>query len=125
MMQALVQRRCGASSHPHSLATWLHNLGGSYQTARFVSEHLKEANRLAWRRTKGPQILQHARQRKARRLFGDEARCAPWGSRSATWAPTGEQPAVPTSGKRQGYKVFGLLDYCSGRFCYTGACGAV
>src|SRR5262249_19194491 len=95
----LVQSRFGVSSHPHSLATLLHNLGFSYQKARFVSDHLHEAKRLEWRRTTWPQILHHARQRKALLLFGDEASFAQWGSLSSTWAPTGEQPEVPTSGK--------------------------
>jgi len=51
-------------------------------------------------------------------LFGDEASFAQWGSLSYTWAPKGEQPEVPTSGKRKGYKVFGLIDYFSGQFFY-------
>ena len=118
MIQDLIQARFGVSYHPHYLATLLHNLGFSYQKARFVSDHLNEAKRLEWRRTKWPAILRHARQRKALLLFGDEASFAQWGSLSYTWAPKGEQPAVPTSGKRKGYKVFGLIDYFSGRFFY-------
>ena len=120
MIQDLIQSRFGVAYHPHSLATLLHNLGFSYQKARFVSDHLNEAQRLEWRRTKWPKLLHHARQRKALLLFGDEASFAQWGSLSYTWAPTGEQPEVPTSGKRKGYKVFGLIDYFSGRFFYKG-----
>ena len=120
MMQDLVQRRFGVAYHPHSLATLLHNLGFSYQKARFVSDHLNEAKRLEWRRTKWPKMVHHARQRKALLLFGDEASCAQWGSLSYTWAPTGEHPEVPTSGKRKGYKVFGLIDSFSGRLFYKG-----
>jgi transposase len=56
-------------------------------------------------------------------LFGDEASFAQWGSLSYTWAPTGQQPAVPTGGKRKGYKVFGLIDYFSGRFFYKAHAG--
>jgi hypothetical protein len=115
MIQDLIERRFGVSYHPHYLATLLHNLGFSYQKARVVSDHLKEAKRLEWRRTTWPAMLRHAKQRKALRLFGAEARFAQWGSLSSTWAPTGAQPEVPTSGKRNGYKVFGLIDYCSGR----------
>jgi transposase len=116
MMQDLIERRFGVTYHPHSIATLLGNLGFSYQKARFVSDHLHEAKRLAWRQRAWPRILQQARQRKALLLFGDEASCAQWGSLSDTWAPKGQQPAVPTSGKRKGYKVFGLIDYFSGRF---------
>jgi transposase len=118
MMQDLIQTHFGVSYHPHYLATLLHNLGFSYQKARFVSDHLNEAKRLEWRRTRWPRILQHARQRKALLLFGDEASFAQWGSLSYTWAPTGKQPEVRTSGKRKGYRVFGLIDYFTGQFFY-------
>ena len=65
-----------------------------------------------------PRILCQARQRKALLLFGDEASFAQWGSLSYTWAPKGEQPEVPTSGKRKGYKVFGPIDSFSGQVFY-------
>jgi transposase len=118
MIQDLIQTRFGVAYHPHYLATLLHNLGFSYQKARFVSDHLNEAKRLAWRQTQWPRILRQAQQRKALLLFGDEASFAQWGSLSYTWAPTGAQPEVRTSGKRKGYKVFGLIDYFSGQFFY-------
>src|SRR5262249_45933250 len=56
-------------------------------------------------------------------LFGDEASFAQWGSLSYTWALKGQQPEVPTSGKRKAYKVFGLIDYFSGRFFYKAHAG--
>ena len=118
MIQDLIQNRFGVSYHPHYLSTLLHNLGFSYQKARFVSDHLSEAKRLEWRRLRWPRILRHAQQRKALLLFGDEASFAQWGSLSYTWAPKGQQPEVPTSGKRKGYKVFGLIDYFCGQFFY-------
>ena len=123
MIQDLIQRRFGVSYHPHYVATLLHNLGFSYQKARFVSDHLNEAKRLAWRQREWPRILRQARQRKALLLFGDEASFAQWGSLSYTWAPKGQQPEVPTSGKRKGYKVFGLIDSFSGRFFYKAHAG--
>jgi transposase len=123
MIQDLIQNRFGVSYHPHYLATLLHHVGFSYQQARFVSDHLKEAKRLEWRQTTWPRILRQARQRKALVLFGDEASLAPWGSLSYRWAPRGQQPAVPTSGKRKAYKVCGLIDYFSGRFFFKGHTG--
>jgi transposase len=119
MLPDLIPTRFGVSYHPHYLATLLHNLGFSSQKARFVSDHLHAAKRLEWRHTVWPRILRHARQRKALVLFGDEASCAPWGSLSSTWAPKGEQPEVPTRGKRKGSKVFGRSDSFSGRFFYN------
>ena len=118
MVQDLIQRHFGVVYHPHYIATLLKNMGFSYQKARFVSDHLNEAKRLAWRQTRWPKILRQAKQRKALLLFGDEASFAQWGSLSYTWAPQGQQPEVPTSGKRKAYKVFGLIDYFSGRFFY-------
>src|SRR5215831_5550647 len=118
MIQDLIHSRFGLSYHPHYLATLLHNLGFSSQKARFVSDHLNEAKRREWCQSEWPRILHQARQRKALLLFGDEASFAQWGSLSYTWAPKGEQPEVPTSGKRKGYKVFGLIDYFSGQFFY-------
>jgi transposase len=123
MIQDFIQRRFGVSYHPHYIATLLGNLGFSYQKARFVSDHLNEAKRLAWRQREWPRILRQARQRRALLLFGDEASFAQWGSLSYTWAPKGQQPEVPTSGKRKGYKVFGLIDYFSGRLFYKAHAG--
>jgi transposase len=116
MLQDLIQRQFGVEYHPHSICTLLHNLGFSYQKARFVSDHLHEAKRLEWCQQTWPTVLQHARRRKALLLFGDEARCAQWGSLRSTWAPKGHQPEVPTSGIRKAYKVFGLIDDFSGHF---------
>jgi transposase len=123
MIQDLIQRHFGVVYHPHYIATLLKNMGFSYQKARFVSDHLSEAKRLAWRQTRWPKILCQAKQRKALLLFGDEASFAQWGSLSYTWAPKGQQPEVPTSGKRKAYKVFGLIDYFSGRFFYKAHAG--
>jgi transposase len=123
MIQDLIQRRFGVEYHPHYICTLLKNMGFSYQKARFVSDHLNEAKRLEWRHTRWPQILRQARQRKALLLFGDEASFAQWGSLSYTWAPKGQQPEVPTSGKRKAYKVFGLIDYFSGRLFFKGHTG--
>jgi transposase len=123
MIQDLIWRQFGVEYHPHYLCTLLKNMGFSYQKARFVSDHLNLAKRLEWRQTKWPQILRNARQKKALLLFGDEASFAQWGSLSYTWAPKGQQPEVPTSGKRKGYKIFGLIDYFSGQFFYKSQTG--
>src|SRR5438128_11089655 len=53
-------------------------------------------------------------------LFEDEVSFAQWGSLRYTWARRGQQPEVSTSGKRKGYKVFGAIDYFSGRLFSQG-----
>ena len=102
-------------------------LGFASQTAGLVSDPLDEAKRLAWCHQTWPAVLKCARQRQALLLFGDEASLAQWGSLRYTWAPKGPQPAVPPSGIRKAYKVFGLIDYFSGRFfaqAHTGRCNS-
>ena len=56
-------------------------------------------------------------------LFGDEATCAMWGSLGYTWAIKGQQPKIKTSGKRKGYKLFGLVDYFTGQFFHQTTTG--
>jgi transposase len=115
-LQDLIQREFGQFYNHHYLATLLHNLGLSYQKARFVSDHLDPERRRVWREQTWPAILAEAQRRDALLLFGDEASFAQWGSLSYTWARRGQQPTVPTCGKRKALKVFGLIDYGTGRF---------
>ena len=56
-------------------------------------------------------------------LFGDECSFPQWGTLSYTWSRKGQQPIVKTSGKRKGYKVFGLIDYFTGKFFSKGYVG--
>ncbi len=123
MIQDWIERHFGVEYHPHYLCQVLRNLGFSFQKARFVSDHLNEAARRVWLEETWPTIVRLAQQRKALLLFGDEVSFAQWGSLSYTWAPTGQQPTVKTSGKRKGYKVFGLIDYFTGRFFSKGQTG--
>ena len=80
-----------------------------------MSDHLDEVARQHWLTETWPEIRRVAQAQQAMILFGDEASFAQWGSLSYTWAPKGQQPTVKTSGKRKGYKVFGLIDFFSGR----------
>ncbi len=123
MVQDLIEKRFGVSYHPHYVSTLLRNLGFSFQKARFISDHLNEAKRKEWMAETWPKILRLAAAKKALILFGDEASFAQWGSLSYTWSIKGQQPTVPTSGKRKAYKVFGLIDYRSGQFFYKGQTG--
>ncbi len=115
-IQDLIYREFGRLYNSHYLATFLRNLGFTYQKARFVSDHLDSERRRVWREQEWPAIRQAALARGALLLFGDEATFAQWGSLAYTWARRGQQPTVPTCGKRKALKVFGLIDYGSGRF---------
>ena len=116
VIQELIRKRFGVLYNRFYVSELLHNLGYSYQKARFVSDHLDEARREDWLRREWPQILREAKQRGALILFGDEASFPQWGTLSYSWARQGQQPTVKTSGRRKGYKVFGFIEYCTGRF---------
>src|SRR5262252_6365389 len=120
MIRVLIWREFGVLFNRHYVCTLLHNMGFSFQKARFVSDHLDAAKRVAWLQDKWPAIVQAAKRCKGLILFEDEASFAQWGSLSYTWARRGRQPAVPTSGKRKGYKVFGAIEYFSGRLFFQG-----
>ena len=118
LLQDLIRREFGVLYNSHYRSTLLHTLGFSYQKARSLSDHRDAQRRRAWLEQEWPQIVRQARACGALLLFGDEASFAQWGSLSYTWAVRGQQPTVLTCGKRKAYKVFGLIDYFSGRlFC--------
>jgi len=120
LIRVLIWREFGVLYNCQYVCTLLHNLGFSFQKARFVSDHLDAARRSAWLQEVWPMILRAAKRRKGLILFEDEASFAQWGSLSYTWARRGQQPEVKTSGKRKGYKVFGAIEYFSGRLFYQG-----
>ncbi len=116
----LIWRAFGVLDNRHDVCTLLHHMGFSFQKARFVSDHLDAAKRLAWLQDQWPAIFRAAQRRKGLILFEDEASFAQWGSLSYTWSKRGHQPEVPTSGKRKGYKVFGAMESFSGRLVSQG-----
>jgi transposase len=120
LIRVLIWREFGVLYNRQYVCTLLHNLGFSFQKARFVSDHLDAARRQEWLNDKWPTILRAAKRCKGLILFEDEASFAQWGSLSYTWARRGRQPEVPTSGKRKGYKVFGAIDYVSGQLFFQG-----
>ena len=85
-----------------------------------MSDHLDAAKRGAWLQEKWPAMVRAAKRCKGLMLCEDEASLAQWGSLSSPWARRGQQPEVPTSGKRKGSKVFGAIEYFSGRLFAQG-----
>jgi transposase len=122
VVQDFIYNRWGVFYHRGYICQLLGNLGFSWQKARFVSDHLDPAKGKEWK-DNWHNIVTQAQQKGALLLFGDEASFPQWGTLSYTWALKGCQPVVPTSGKRKAYKVFGLIDYFTGRLfyqCHTG-----
>jgi transposase len=56
LIRVLIWRECGVLFHRHDVCTLLHNMGFSFQKARFVSDHRDAATRLAWLQDKWPTI---------------------------------------------------------------------
>lgn len=118
MIQHLIYEKFGIFYSVHYISQLLKNMGFSYQKARFVSDHLDEEARQQWLSNTWPEIVALAQKKNSYILFGDEASFPQWGTLSYTWSRKGKQPTIETSGKRKGYKVFGLIDYFTGRFFY-------
>ncbi len=93
----------------------LKRIGLSYQKAKFFAAKASPKKREDWMKRTWPHILRKAKKLNAMILFGDEASFALWGSLAYSWAPRGKQPLVPTNGNRKNLKVFGMIDYFSGK----------
>jgi transposase len=123
LIQQVVEQEFGVLYNVHYLAHLLHTLGFSFQKARFVADHLDEVRRATWLAYTWPAWRAQAAAAGGLLLFGDEASFAQWGSLGYTWAPIGQQPVVKTTGRRKAYKVFGLIEFFSGRLFYRGHTG--
>jgi len=120
LIQDLIMQKFHVLYHRFYVCELLRHLGFSFQKARFVSDHLDADARQRWLESEFPGILQQAKKLNASLFFGDEASFALWGSLSYTWGRRGHQPQVPTTGLRKGYKVFGAIEFFSGRLIYQG-----
>jgi transposase len=120
MIQHLVLEKFGVFYSARYLSELLKNMGFSYQKATFVSDKQDEESREKWLKKQWPEILELARKKDAHIFFGDESSFPQWGSLSYTWSPRGQQPVIKTCGSRKGYKVFGLIEYFTGKFLAKG-----
>jgi transposase len=121
MIQELISQKFGVFYSVKYISQLLKNLGFSYQKARFSvggKDPDNQRKREDWLSKTWSEILNQAEKENAYLLFGDEVSFPQWGSLTYTWAPKGQQPTVQTSGCRKGYKVFGLIDYFTGKFFY-------
>ena len=116
MIQELILEKFNIFYSVWHIRKILHNMGFTYQKAKFDSAHIKPEEREKWLKEIWPEILKLAKKKNAYIMFGDEASFPQWGSLTYTWAKKGKQPIVKTSGRRKSYKVFGVIEYFSGRF---------
>jgi transposase len=120
LLRVLLWRECGVLYNRQYGCTLRHTLGFALQKARFVSAHLDAAKRRPWLADTWPAIVRAAKRCNGMLLLEDEASFAQGGSLRSPWARRGQQPAVPTSGKRTGAKVFGAMESFSGRLFSQG-----
>ena len=124
LIRVLIWREFGVLYNQY-VCTLLHNLGVSFQKARFVSDHLDTATRLTWLEQKWPTIVRAAKRRQGLILFEDEASFCAVGLLSYTWARR-SCAAESHQGKRKGRrKVFGAIEYFVGWLLSQGIEGAV
>jgi transposase len=122
MIVCVIEKEFKVTYNPRYVCSLLYKIGLTYQKAAFVShkmddeEHQKK--REEWSSQTWPEILDKAKSINAAIIFVDEVSFAQWGSLGRTWAPIGQQPRVKTSGKRKGLKIFGAIEFKSGRFQY-------
>jgi len=120
LIQDLIYQKFHVLYNRFYVCELLRNLGFSFHKARFISDHLDEEARERWMKKEFPKILKQAQRLGAPVYFGDEASFALWGSLSYTWGRKGRQTQVKTTGLRKGYKVFGAIEFFSGRLIYQG-----
>ena len=117
-----IEKRFGVTYSPRYVCSLLKSIGLSYQKAKFIPGKTEDEEwqrkRKEWEEQTWPAILAQAEAKDTVILFGDEVSFAQWGSLGRTWAPTGKQPTIKTSGKRKGLKIFGVIELVSGNFIY-------
>lgn len=123
MIQELILQRFNVFYNSHYLSEYLKNLGFSFQRATFVATQRDAQARNTWLSQTWPEIFQLQKEKGAYLLFGDECSFAQWGSLSRTWAPVGQTPLLETRGIRKNYKVFGAIDFTTGRLFHQGIDG--
>lgn len=114
----LIERRFKVKFSVKYLPELLRRIGLSYQKSKFFAAKADSKKREEWIGKTWPKALSEAKEKKSMILFGDEASFALWGSLGYTWAPKGEQPLVYTNGSRKNVKVFGVVDFFTGKFIH-------
>jgi len=123
MIRVLIEREFGINYSIKYIPELMKRLGYSWQKARFEAALADANQRAKWMSETWPKILAHAKKLGAYLLFEDETSFALWGSLSYTWSRKGQQPIVKTSGMRKSYKMFGMIDYFTGKLFYQGVEG--
>ena len=87
----------------------LHEAGLSYQKPEREYFELSEEERAAWMRTEVPKIRRAVRKFNAILYFQDEANISLTALLGKTWAPRGQTPRQPVTGKRGGVSAMSAI----------------
>ena len=115
MIADLIKKRFGVVFSVKYLPQLLKRIGLSYRKANFIAAKACPKKREEWINTIWPKLERKAKKNKEKIYFGDESSFALWGSLAYTWGQKGQQKLIPTNGNRKAIKVFGMIDYFSGK----------
>ncbi len=118
MIKEVIQKEFKVSYNRRYVCALLHKLGYSYQKGKFTPDKADLLERELWSTKTWPEILQEAKASNAALLFVDEVGFPMWGSLGYTWSRQGQRALVKTCGQRKNLKVFGAIEYFSGRLVY-------
>jgi transposase len=120
MIQILIERKFKVLYSSFYISSFMKSLGYSHQKATNISDKRNQDCRDIWLTKIWPNILKEAIEKNAYILFGDEVSFSQSGTLSYTWAKKGTQPIIKTSGSKKSYKVFGVIEYFTGKFYSKG-----
>ena len=118
MICDLIEKKYKVNYNHRYVCDLLKQIGLSYQKGKYISDQYDSKERILWKNERWPNLLERAKREKAVILFEDEVGFALWGSLGYTWGEVGKQPLVKTTGRRKNLKVYGAIDYFTGRFVF-------
>lgn len=118
MIAWIIEEEFDVTYHRHHVCKVLHHLGFSVQRPRRKLIKGDPEQQRVWRQWTYPAIKRVVRAEGAVLLFVDEASFRQDPTLYRTWARTGQQPQVPTTGQRNTQKFFGGVSLYNGHFSY-------
>ena len=115
MVADLIKKRFGVVFSVKYLPQLLRRIGLSYRKAKFIAAKADPEKRNEWINSIWPALERKAKKSGSKIYFGDESSFALWGSLAYTWGKRGQQKLIPTNGNRKAIKVFGMIEYFSGK----------
>ena len=120
MVAELIHTKFGVLYSVAYLPKLLKNMGFSWQKST-CKNYRQDAARLAdWKVNLWPKLLRRAKKKRAKIFFEDECSFSLSTTQGYSWAPRGQQPICETTGSKANVKVYGAIEYFSGRLmAYT------